>query len=330
MESLGFFIIYLGWVLVYSTQLLVLYARYPQAWRWAWQTAKVHKRKTRRKKGRLKPRSPEDCAACRQKIKLKVFRARTDVVPCEATKKKVGRPKTIATEGDGKRGKRQHIQHFKCQACQARFTSRLHPPLYWLRTDEDTVVAVLWLLVEGAPLAVLARFTGHQEATLTRWLERMGIHREKLHNRLFRNLVLKFVQMDELFARVRREGVKWVWFALDPLTKIIPAMHVGDRSNDDAMHLVHDLKSRLRTQGVPPLFTTDGLRSYFYALTAHFGYWHKPARARKLHWAVSTLLTYGQLVKRKTKQVYTETRMLWGQKETLVSQLQAAGYSGQI
>jgi hypothetical protein len=96
------------------------------------------------------------------------------------------------------------------------------------------------------------------------------------------------------------------------------------------MQLVHDLKTRLAPRGALPMFTTDGLRGYFYALTAHFGGWYRPLRARQDHWAVSEELVYGQLVKRKTKNVFIETRMLAGQKETLVSRLVAAGYAGQI
>jgi hypothetical protein len=51
--------------------------------------------------------------------------------------------------------------------------------------------------------AVLVRYTGQKDATLARWLERMGEHSQGLHNRLFRGLVLSLVQLDELYAQVK-------------------------------------------------------------------------------------------------------------------------------
>jgi hypothetical protein len=47
-------------------------------------------------------------------------------------------------------------------------------------------------------------------------------------------------------------------------------------------------------------------------------------------WWASHHLQYGQLVKRKSKRVFTTTRVMWGQKETLTSQLKAARLSGRI
>ena len=101
------------------------------------------------------------------------------------------------------------------------------------------------LLAEGCDISVLVRCSKHCEATITRWLERAGKHSSLLHNRFFRDLVLIFVQMDELYCRVRRTGKMWLWLAIDPVTKILPSLHLGHRKNDDAMKLTHDLKMRV-------------------------------------------------------------------------------------
>ena len=146
-------------------------------------------------------------------------------------------------------------------------------------------------------MSVLVRFTGHADATLARWLERMGRHSQGWHNFLFRNLALTLVQMDELYTRVRATAsAAWLWLAFDPVSKAIPSLHLGGRTKDDAFALVHDFKSRL-LPGCIPAVTTDGLRSYFYALTAHFGRWFRPPKARSDHWQTSDELHYGQLVK---------------------------------
>lgn len=111
---------------------------------------------------------------------------------------------------------------------------------------------VLWFLAEGVDYAVMVRYTGHQDATIARWLERMGQHSEGLHNALFRGLVLKLVQLDELYAKVRdSEQGRWLWLAIDPLSKVIPSLHLGGRKNEDAYAVAHDLKERLDPACVP-------------------------------------------------------------------------------
>lgn len=98
---------------------------------------------------------------------------------------------------------------------------------------------VLWFVAEGVDSAVMVRYTGHQDATIARWLERMGQHSEGLHNALFRGLVLKLVQLDELYAKVRdSEQARWLWLAIDPVTKVIPSLHLGGRKNEDAYAVV--------------------------------------------------------------------------------------------
>jgi hypothetical protein len=55
-------------------------------------------------------------------------------------------------------------------------------------------------------------------------------------------------------------------------TKIIPVIQLGARTQEMAYSVVHELKMRLKA-GCVPIFSSDGLKHYFYALTAHFGEW---------------------------------------------------------
>ena len=81
-----------------------------------------------------------------------------------------------------------------------------------------------------------------------------------------------------------------------------------------------------------PVFTSDGLRQYFYALTAHVGQWVEQEGKRKPVWRALPTLLYGQFRKvkagRKLKRVYT--KMLCGERSKLQAVLQAIGLSGQI
>jgi IS1 family transposase len=187
---------------------------------------------------------------------------------------------------------------------------------------------VVWFVAEGVDYAVMVRYTGHKDATIARWLARMGQHREGLHNALFRGLVLKLVQLDELYAKVRdSEQACWLWLAIDPVTKVIPSLHLGGRKNEDAYAVSHDLKERLDPACVPS-FMTDGLWGYFYALTAHFGHWFRPKRARTDHWDVDQDFRLGQLVKRKERRKlkYAIQRMAWGNRSELFDILEANGF----
>jgi transposase-like protein/IS1 family transposase len=301
---------------------------------------------------RLKPRTPEACEACQKRLTIQLFRPRTDVVPSRETKSPCGRRKILNTAGhacpnlacayfavtdevlhavvgNGKRGQRQDIQSWKCQACQKKFTSRLHTPLYRLKTAPEKVTLVLMLLANGCDLSVLVRCTPHAEATVTRWLERMGAHSQRLHGQMFQKLIFPLLQLDELHVRVRREGVQWLWVALDPVTKVIPTLHLGLRTTEAAMHFVHQLVQVL-APGCAPAFTTDGLRAYFYALTAHFGQWVQAPGRRKAHWQVSDTLLHGQLVKRKGRIKFAVMRMAWGTRAALSAVLDAHGFKALI
>jgi transposase-like protein/IS1 family transposase len=318
------------------------------------QIKRLHKKGKITRPRQLKPKTPKNCPGCREGVELMVGKPRTDVVAYAQHKSSRGRTKRLATQGhacpnpncpyfgvvdqqlhalvgNGKRGKDKEIQYWRCQMCRKDFTSRLHTPLYCLKSDEGQIILVLMLLAEGCDFSVLVRCSGHSEATVSRWLERMGKHSGLLHNRYFQGLLLSHVQVDELCCWVRRVGKMWLWLAIDPVTKILPSLHLGQRKNDDAMALIHDLKQRLRECCVPA-FTSDGLNAYFYALTAHFGKWYRPVGARLDRWKVSELLLHGQLVKQRKrgKTKFAVMRMLWGKRCLLTARLKENGFSALI
>ena len=112
--------------------------------------------------------------------------------------------------------------------------------------------------------------TGIREGTLRTWLNRAGMHAEKLHVRLFQDLLYGHIQLDELWANFDHQGKEmWLWVATEAKSKLIPVIAMGPRTLDMAMGVVHALVETMRP-GCLPIFTTDGLKLYFYALTAHF------------------------------------------------------------
>ena len=91
---------------------------------------------------------------------------------------------------------------------------------------------VLWFLAVGLDRAVMIRFTGHTEATLARWLDRAGVHGQAWHHRYLRQLAPVVLQLDELHTRVRSVAkARWLWLVIDPVSKLIPALHLGVSQN---------------------------------------------------------------------------------------------------
>jgi hypothetical protein len=167
-------------------------------------------------------------------------------------------------------------------------------------------------LAEGLDASAAERVFGYCQATLTRWLTRAGKHAELFHEHCFRDLHLPHLQLDELRTRLRRATqVLWVWLAIDPFTKILPVLELGPRTQNMAHTVIHSLRRSL-APGCLPIFTSDGLNFYFYALTAHFGHWRVvERRGRKApRWQVAAGLIYGQVKKsyrrRKPVRVLTE------------------------
>jgi transposase-like protein len=293
---------------------------------------------------RWRPKSPDACPLCQvSRGAVCVQRIQRTVTPYREVKSRRGKPKRVKTAGYacpnpacayfgiqdeavhalvgyGQDGK-QHIQRFRCQACKMTFSCRWGTALYRLKTAESEVEMALWFLSEGVDLAVLVRYSGHAEATVMRWLERAGQHSETWHRLFMVGLAVAVVQLDEIYTRIRGVGKRWLWLAIDPLSKGILAVHLGHRRAVDAQAVVHEVKHRLRPGALLPAFLTDGLRAYFDALTAHFGHWMPGVR--KAHW---------ELVKRRERKhvVQTLRRTVIGQPRALVQRLVECGLSGRI
>jgi transposase-like protein/IS1 family transposase len=307
----------------------------------------------------LKPRTPLDCPACRLSYAHSsvVEPAPTPVRPWREVKSRRGAPKRIPTEGfacphrqcpyfgitdahihalvgDGKQGRAEQIQTFRCQACRTTFTSRRNTPLYRLKTPSQKVAMVLAALAEGLDASAAERIFGSRQATITTWLSRAGEHARTFHERSFRTLWLPHLQLDELRTRLRSsKHVLWLWLAIDPTTKILPVLQLGPRTQHMAHLVLHSLRQIL-APGCLPLFTSDGLKLYFYALTAHFGQWLQVSRrGGKVHqWQVAAGLLYGQVKKsyQRRKFVRVTPVMRLGTEVDLKRVLQGLGLSGRL
>jgi IS1 family transposase len=221
---------------------------------------------------------------------------------------------------------------FAARPAAPKVSARRHTPLYRLKTASSTVAQVLLGLAEGLDIAAAGRVFGPGHTTITTWLHRTGQHVGSLHTQLFRDLHLAHVQVDELRTSLRdRAQVRWLWLAVDPLTKTIPVLHLGARTQAAAHTVVHVLHQVLASDCVP-IVTSDGLDLYFYALTAHFGAWITGLGRRRPHWRIAAGLLYGQVMKvyRRRRLIRVIPRMHWGTLPELRAALRALGLRGTL
>jgi hypothetical protein len=237
---------------------------------------------------RLRPRTPDDCPLCR--VSSDHPQAGSEpppVPPWRDGRSRRGAPRRIATAGHacrnprclyhgiidaqihalvaaGRQGRTDAIQQFRCQACGAKVTARWGTALYRLKTPPVRIGEVLSGLAEGLTIGAAVRIFGHGEATITRWRDRAARQAERVHRHFLHGLHLPHVQLDEIRTRLRpRDRVTWLWLALDPRTKLIPALALGPRTQQTAHTLVHTLRATLAAS-CAPVVTTAGLRLYYY------------------------------------------------------------------
>lgn len=217
----------------------------------------------------LKPRCPDDCPACRLASPASTAGGPepAPVRPWREVISRRGAPKRVNTEGfacpnqqcayfgntdahihalvgDGKHGRAEQIQTFRCQACHSTFSARRNTPLYRLKTPSHQVAMVLSALAEGLDPSAAERVFGFRQSAITRWLTRAGKHAELFHERCFRNLHLPHLQLDELRTRLRcSTQVLWLWLAIDPRTKILPVLSSSSPHSTSGV-LAHSLPAR--------------------------------------------------------------------------------------
>ena len=331
------------WTVIWADYLQALYRRWTD--------------RRQRKKGewKLKPRTPEDCPSCRLEQRLGVLDTSRTARPWPEVKSRRGRPKTHDTDGyacmnpgceyyqdtegthhalrwDGWRNQGEATPSLECGACGSKHTARLGTPMYRLKTASERVALATHQAMKGMSIADISEVLGLSEETVTRWLRRGGQHSEGLHERLFKDLVVMHIQLDELVSKVRRGGQRlWIWTAEDALSKAWLVWYVGQRTQADAHRVVHRVVQRLAPDCVP-VFSSDGLRQYFYALTAHFGQWTQPDGKRRPGWQVLPDFLYGQLRKIRSGYhlKYVHTKMLCGTRAQWTERLQSLGLSSQI
>jgi hypothetical protein len=129
--------------------------------------------------------------------------------------------------------------------------------------------------------------------TVLQWLVEAAEQLRAFSRHVLHDVRVRQVQLDELFAllsavkdgevnaaeaieRLERSP-QWVWVAMDPESKLLLTIDVGERTLAMAQRVVHHV-AQVLAPDCAPLFLTDGFREYLTALLTHYGHWVQPPR----------------------------------------------------
>src|SRR5215510_1300668 len=236
-----------------------------------------------------------------------------------------------------------------CTACKGYFPEHHGTLCHGKRVSVDLIVHVIGCLAEGLGIRSTARVFEVDPNTVLQWLIEAADQLRAFSQYFLHDLHLTQVQLDELYAvlsavkdgkvsedeaiaRLSRSPY-WVWTAMDPQSKLLVTIDVGERTLEMAQRVVHQVVQRL-APGCVPLFLTDGFREYMTALLAHFGYWRQPERRRdkgplpKPRWVPVPELLYAQVVKsyRRRRIVGVKHWVVFGTLEAVEQVLSSCGW----
>jgi IS1 family transposase len=151
------------------------------------------------------------------------------------------------------------------------------------RIDSGKRALILAALCEGTALNSICRMFKVGKHAVLRVIDETGEACEDWHNRNFRGLSVKRLELDEQWAyvhthkeRMTKEqkmehpdrGDCWLWASIDPESKAIINWRTGKRTSRAAEDFAGDLASRVegRVQ-----ITSDQFKNYLYTIPAAFG-----------------------------------------------------------
>src|SRR5215831_9997206 len=236
-----------------------------------------------------------------------------------------------------------------CIVCRGYFLETLGTIFHGKRASVELIVRVIACLAEGLGIRGTARVFEVDPNTVLQWLVEAAEQLQAFSRHFLHDMHVNQVQLDELFAllsavkagevsaadaieRLERSP-QWVWVAMDPESKLLLAIDVGDRTLAMAQRVVHQV-AQVLAPDCAPLFLTDGFREYVTALLTHYGHWVQPSRRQNKgpapmpRWLPLPQLLSAQVVKtvRRRRLVRVRHRVVFGTLETVNAVLAAWGW----
>jgi len=243
----------------------------------------------------------------------------------------------------------QPWRQLQCVSCQGYFSETHGTLFHGKRASGDLIVRVIACLAEGLGIRGTARVFEIDPNTVLEWLVEAAEQLKAFSGYFLCELHLNQVQLDELYAVLsavragdlsEAEAIErlsrsphWVWTAIDPESKLLLSVQVGERTLAMAQAMLHQL-TQLLAPGCVPLFLSDGYPHYLTAIVTHCGHWVQPPRqqatgpAPKPRWMPLPTLLYAQVIKtmRRRRLVRVSHRVVLGTLEAVQQVLAGCGW----
>jgi hypothetical protein len=144
----------------------------------------------------------------------------------------------------------------------------------------DKQIHIISSLTEGCSIRATERLTNTHRDTIMRLGARIGQGCTTTHDRLFRNLNVSLIELDEVWSYVGKKqrrmtaadseekGDQYVFTALDAVHKAILAYRVGKRTRENTHAFLADLRQRVIKR---PQISSAAFASYPEAIEEAFG-----------------------------------------------------------
>src|SRR5262245_6874026 len=252
----------------------------------------------------------------------------------------------IRANGHPGRGAWRQLQ---CIVCETYFLETYGTLFYGKPYPAERMVRAIAAVAEGLGIRAVARVFEVDPNTVQGWVSEAAAHLAAFSHSFLHDVHVTQVQFDELCAWLSASkgeqeseievsaplprSPHWIWAALDPVSKVLLALEVGERTLEMAQRLVHHVVQILAPECMP-LFLTDGLKEYATALLTHFGQWVDLPRlcptgpVPKLRWVPHPALLYAQVIKtyRRRRLVRMRHRVVFGTPAQVTQVLAAHGW----
>jgi len=240
-------------------------------------------------------------------------------------------------------------RQLQCSVCEGYFQETHGTLFHGKHVAPQKLVWAVGALAEGLGIRAVARVFEVDPNTVLSWLVEVADHAAAFSRYVLHDVRVTQVQLDERFAvlsavkdsevteseamqRLSRSP-HWVWTAMDPVTKLLLTLDIGDRTLTMAQCLVHQLV-QVCAPDCTPLFLTDGFKEYTTALLAHYGQWVQSERRQGIgpapqpRWMPLPERLYAQVVKtvRRRRLVGVKHQVVFGTLDTVAQELAAHGW----
>src|SRR6058998_1759887 len=149
-----------------------------------------------------------------------------------------------------------------CTGCGGYFLETHGTPFHGKHVEPDLLVWAVGALAEGLGIRAVARVFEVDPNTVLQWLVEAADHLHAFSQYFLHHVHVTQVQLDELYALLRAvkagevseteaiqclsRSPQWVWVAIDPVTKLLLTIDVGDRTLAMAQSVVHQVVKTVR------------------------------------------------------------------------------------